>query len=168
MVAVRGIMTPEAGQTLQAALEPLARPADAADTRTGGQRTADALTELARQKLESGQLPITGGVRPQLSVIVDLNSLDGQPGRPGRLGGEMGWADPLPPEACRRLACDAAVTRVVVSRQPLDACDHCPGGDPDDTSAPGLEGLLRAVLAKLPPVLGGAPSRPWTSAGPPG
>ena len=51
MVAVRGIMTPEAGQTLLMALEPLARPADHHDTRSGGQRTADALTELARRHL---------------------------------------------------------------------------------------------------------------------
>jgi hypothetical protein len=162
MVAVRGIMTPEAGQTLIAALEPLARPADHHDTRTGGQRTADALTELARQKLEHGQLPTTGGVRPQLSVIIDLpslNSLDGPPsGQPGRIGGEAGWAGPLEPEACRRLACDATVTRVVVSRQPLDACDICPGHDSHDSM--GREGWLQAVLAKLPPILGGAPSRP--------
>jgi hypothetical protein len=72
----------------------------------------------------------------------------------------MGGAGPLDPEACRRLACDAMVTRVVVSRQPLDACDRCHGGNPDARSAAGLEGLLRAVLAKLPPILGGAPSRP--------
>src|SRR5215211_4355053 len=157
MVAVRGLLAPEAGQTLLAALDPLARPADAADTRSGGQRTADALAELARRALEGGQLPITGGVRPQLSVIVDLNSLGGQP---GRIGGDIGWAGPLEPEACRRLACDATLTRVVVSRQPLDACDRCPGRDLQDPTASGLEGLLRAVLATLPPVLGGAPSRP--------
>ena len=129
MVAVRGIMAPEAGQTLQAALDPLARPADAADTRSGGQRTADALAELARRQLEAGQLPKTGGVRPQLSVIVDLNSLGGQP---SRIGGDIGWAGPLEPQACRRLACDATITRVVVSRQPLDGCDRCPGGNPQD------------------------------------
>src|SRR4030095_3837100 len=151
------IMPPEAGQTLQAALEPLARPADAADTRSGGQRTADALTEIARRQLEGGQLPVTGGVRPQLSVIIDLNSLDGQP---GRIGGEMGWAGLLAPEASRRLACDATITRVVVSRQPVEACDHCHGGQPHHPSATGLQALLRAVLAKLPPILGGAPSRP--------
>jgi hypothetical protein len=92
MVAVRGIMTPEAGQILQAALEPLARPADAADTRSGGQRTADALTELACQQLERGQLPLTGGVRPQLSVIVDLPSLQGrQGGWVGRSAGPGRW-----------------------------------------------------------------------------
>src|SRR5215207_3659894 len=164
MVAVRGIMTPEAGQTLITALEPLTRPADHHDTRSGGQRTADALTELAHRQLEGGQLPLTGGVRPQLSVIVDLPSLDSldrpPSGQPGRIGGEIGSAGPLEPQASRRLACDATVTRVVVSRQPLDACARCQGHDPQDPTASGLEGLLRAVLAKLPPILGGAPSRP--------
>jgi len=52
MVAIDGLLEPEAGQTVLAALEPLARPADADDTRKGGQRTADALAELARRSLE--------------------------------------------------------------------------------------------------------------------
>jgi hypothetical protein len=57
MVAVDGLLEPEAGQTLLAALDPLARPANAADARSGGQRRADALGELARRALEGGQLP---------------------------------------------------------------------------------------------------------------
>jgi len=76
------------------------------------------------------------------------------------LGGEAGWPGPLEPEACRRLACDAIITRVIVSRQPRDAGDHCPGHDPHDPTGPGREGWLQAVLAKLPPILSGAPSRP--------
>jgi hypothetical protein len=154
MVALGGLMAPEAGQTLLAALEPLARPADANDTRSGSQRMADALHELARRQLEGGHLPKAGGVRPQLSVIVDLQSLTGGP---GGLGGDAGWAAPLSPAACRRLACDATVARVLVSRDP---CDPCHGGDRHDPAASDLEGLLRAVMAKLPPLLGGAPSQP--------
>ena len=100
-----------------AALEPLARPAEAGDDRKGGQRNADALAELCRRALEGGRLAKTGGVRPQLLVTVDLDSLLG---RPASLGGEAGWAGPLAPEACRRFACDAAVTRVVVTRQPAE------------------------------------------------
>ena len=115
MVAVDGLLEPEAGQSLLAALEPLARPADANDTRSGSQRNADALAELARRALEGGRLPQVGGVRPQLMVTVDLDSLVG---RHGPLGGEVGWAGPLDPEACRRLACDSAVTRVLVTRHP--------------------------------------------------
>ena len=84
MVALDGLLEAEAGQTLLAALEPLARPADAADPRSGRQRTADALTELARRALEAGRLPQTSGVRPQLTATVDLDSLLN---RPGGLGG---------------------------------------------------------------------------------
>ena len=68
-----------------------------------------------------GRLPQAGGVRPQLSVIVDLDSLLGHP---GTVGGEVGWAGPLDPEACRRLACDGAVTRVLVTRQPSHHSGH--------------------------------------------
>jgi Domain of unknown function (DUF222) len=64
MVAVDGLLEPEAGQTLMAALEPLARPHSAADVRSGGQRRADALTELARRALEGGRLPQAVGSGP--------------------------------------------------------------------------------------------------------
>jgi hypothetical protein len=147
MVALDGLLEPEAGQLLLAALEPLARPADADDNRTGGQRQADALTELARQALESGRLPKTGGVRPHLLVTVDLDSLLGGH---GCLGGDAGGVGPLDPEACRRLACDGAVTRVVVSRQP---------GQGEDPAAD-LTARLQAAMTLLPPILGGAPSQP--------
>src|SRR5918994_177563 len=120
MVALDRLLEPEAGQTLLAALELLARPADAHDARSGSQRNAGALTELARRHLEAGRLPQTGGVRPQLTVTVDLDSLLGHP---GTVGGEVGWAGPLDPEACRRLACDGAGTPGLVTRQPR----HRPG-----------------------------------------
>jgi Domain of unknown function (DUF222) len=160
MVAVNGLLEPEAGQTLAAALEPLARPATADDSRSGGQRRADALAELARRQLEGGRLPRAGGVRPQLLVTVDLESLLGHP---GGVGGETGGVGPLEPEACRRLACDGAVTRVLVSRQPPDhdqlshhAHRHDLGPDLD----PSLAGRLQAAARLLPPTLGGSPSQP--------
>jgi hypothetical protein len=185
MVAVDGLLEPEAGQTLLAALEPLAGPATADDSRNGGQRTADALTELARRALEGGRLPQAGGVRPQLLVTVDLDSLLG-PG--GGLGGAVGWAGPLPPEACRRLACDATVTRVLVTRRPGNghgdrgphqelagatrdlegpaAANSALAEDEDGVAAAGRAGSvgvgarLRAAATLLPPTLGGAPSQP--------
>jgi hypothetical protein len=167
MVAVDGLLEPEAGQTLLAALEPLARPATADDRRSGGQRQADALTELARRSLEGGRLPQTGGVRPQLTVVVDLDSLQG--GNRPSLGGhsDLGALDP---EACRRLACDGAVTRVLVTRQPPghhqdDPSGHLghdrphPGRDHPSGDG-GLAARLQAAAALLPPILGGAPSQP--------
>jgi hypothetical protein len=161
----------EAGHTVLAALEPLARPHSADDSRLGGQRTADALAELARRALEAGRLPQAGGVRPQLLVTVDLDSLLG---RPGAIGGDLGWAGPLDPEACRRLACDGAVTRVLVTRHPDGGqppasdqpsfdhgatADHGPATGPSGRDS-GLEAQLQTAMTLLPPTLGGAPSQP--------
>ena len=181
MVAVKGLLEPEAGHIVRAALEALARPAAAGDDRSGDQRTADALAELARRSLEGGWLPTAGGVRPQLLVTMDLETLLGDR---GSLGGDTGWVGPLAPETCRRLACDGAVTRIVVNRQPTGSGqadpggDHDPGGDPgvavDGRASPqdrpgtrrptgepaGLQARLRTALAGLPPTLGGAPSQP--------
>jgi hypothetical protein len=157
MVAVDGLLDPEAGQTLMAALDPLARPTTGEDERSASQRRADALTELARRSLEAGRLPQTGGVRPQLLVTVDLDTLLD---RPGAVGGAGGWAGAVDPTACQRLACDGAVTRVLVSRQPP--------ADPTDTlglaaRASGdndLAARLRTAMTLLPPILGGALSQP--------
>jgi hypothetical protein len=64
MVALDGLLEPEAGQTLLAALEPLARPANASDERNGSQRRADALAELARRTLEAASSPRPAGSDP--------------------------------------------------------------------------------------------------------
>jgi hypothetical protein len=82
MVAVDGLLEAEAGQILLAALEPLARPT-APRTPQRQPAAGRRLAELARRTLEAGRLPQTGGVRPQLLVLVDLDSLQG-PQRPGR------------------------------------------------------------------------------------
>jgi hypothetical protein len=88
-------------------------------------------------------------VRPQLLVTVELDSLLGQP---GEVGGEAGGAWPLDPETCRRLACDGAVTRVLVTRHPTT--HH------DPSATQGLAGRLQAAMTRLPPALGGAPAQP--------
>ena len=166
MVAVDGLLEAEAGHTLLGALEPLARSADAHDCRSGRQRTADALTELARRALEGGRLPQAGGVRPQLTVTVDLDSLLGHP---AGLGGEVGWAGPLGPAGCRRLAGDGTLTRVLVTRHPNG--HHRAGrspdlgvGDrptiPDPHALAGIQHQLAQATARLPPTLGGAPTQP--------
>jgi hypothetical protein len=133
------------------------RPSTAEDDRSGAQRRADALTELARRQLEAGRLPQTGGVRPQVVVTVELASLLGQPGLPSAEGS---WMGPLPAETTRRLACDATVTRMLVTRHHSDR-HHTAGEASDDSGAAGdLVARLRAALVLLPPVLGGARSEP--------
>jgi hypothetical protein len=126
--------------------------------------------ELARRALEGGRLPQTGGVRPQLAVVVDLDSLQGHPSpSTGGLGGhtDLGALDPA---GCRRLACDGAVTRVLVTRHPTPHHREDPGGHRDHGAlGGGGDGGLAARLqtaAALPPDPGrGPPASPWTSAG---
>jgi hypothetical protein len=167
MVAIDGLLDPEAGATLLVALEPLARPTSAEDQRSGSQRRADALAELAR-RLEGGRLPNTGGVRPQLTVTVELASLLGHT---GLLGGDGGPTGPLPAETCRRLACDATLTRVLVTRHQAGQASGHDADHPDPHHHPltagdggsatsGLAARLRAAATLLPPALGGAPTQP--------
>jgi hypothetical protein len=166
MLAIGGHLDPEAGQTLLAALEPLARPTGAEDERNGNQRNADALAELARRSLQAGSLPRSGGVRPQLLVTVDLDSLLGHDSSPG---GELGWTGSLPAQAAQRLACDAALTRVLVTRQqPNNPSNQTTDGTAgaagtagrNGHGAGGLAGRLRVAIRLLPPALGGAPTQP--------
>lgn len=87
MVAIDGLLDPEAGQTLLAALDPLTRPHSAQDERSGGQRRADALTELARRTLEGGHLPKTGGG----AAPAERGGGPGKPPGPLRWPGRRCW-----------------------------------------------------------------------------
>ena len=60
----------EDAETLLTALEPLARRNRDLDTRTAGQRRADALVEMAEQVLRHGELGDAGGLRPQLNYVL--------------------------------------------------------------------------------------------------
>jgi hypothetical protein len=132
---VKGTLDPEAGEALQAAIQPLARPMGPDDQRSPAQRRADALGELTDRALQGGGLPQQGGLRPQVTVTVDLDSLLARHG----VGGAGAWGGTLSPEAVRRLSCDAIVTRAVVRRYPHhpatgghdgEATDHAATHDP--------------------------------------
>jgi hypothetical protein len=120
MVRVDGDLDPEGGAVVLGALNALTDPtAPAADDRRApAQRRADALVDLCRRYLNSAEAPTTGGERPHVTVIVDLQALQGQTG--GRC--ELDSGAVIHPETARRLACDAAITRVIVSAdsEPLD------------------------------------------------
>lgn len=119
MVAIDGLLDPLNGESVLAAVLSLSAPAGPEDVRTPGQRRADAVGELARRMLGHGQLPTTGGERPQLLVTVDLATLRGNP---GSKSAELGWAGSISGELARQIGCDAAVTRIVLgpNSQPLD------------------------------------------------
>lgn len=87
------------------------------DDRTQLQRMADALVELAARSLTGGDLPASGGEKPQLVVLIDLDDLREEAGAAELLDGTLLTADQL-----RRIACDSSVLPAVLggTGQPLD------------------------------------------------
>ncbi len=94
MVAVDGLLDPESAATLDAALAPFLVPAGSSDDRTTPQRRADGLVELAKVAMSQTDLGISGGTRPQLSVLCTLPALthlrDGRPSPPDEVSAP-GW-----------------------------------------------------------------------------
>lgn len=148
LVHVNGVLDPETGALFQAVLAPLAAPRDrparlhgeggeggvcapytdkgsaaalagpCRDLRTGDQRRVDALAEMCQRLLAGGELPMTGGQKPHLTLVVDLPTLAAHTG--GGLGTRSqltGFFDTtLGPEAARRLSCDASAAVVVTDQ----------------------------------------------------
>jgi hypothetical protein len=122
-IYLTGHLEPVGGEIVHTALEARMngdRPAH--DVRTFGQRMGDALVDIARQALRSGELPTVRGAAAQVRVSIDWFALCAERGAPGVVGGELPFAGPISPETARRLACDAGVVRVLTD----------PGGLPLD------------------------------------
>ncbi|RQX04231.1 HNH endonuclease signature motif containing protein [Micromonospora arida] len=108
-VRLSGNLDTETASLLREAIDPLCAPAGEHDDRSPGQRRADALGEICRLALRTGQLPDNGGDRPQLVVTVSLEELVN-----GVRAGTLESGTRLTPGAVRRLACDAGVLPVVL------------------------------------------------------
>jgi Domain of unknown function (DUF222) len=111
---VDGSLDAEGGACLQTALNALIGPLCPDDDRPIWQRRADALVELARQRLDGGGLPEVAGHKPHLSLVV--RTAEGG-------AGELEWGGLVPAATAERIACDAAPTRITTDAdgEPLDA-----------------------------------------------
>ncbi len=110
----------EGGAVVKTALDALMNPSPAdGPRRTASRQRADALVELARQNLDSGQLPTSGGEKPHLSILVPLDTLEAPSGTPAA---EFDNGELISGEAARRLACDAGISRIITdgTSQALD------------------------------------------------
>ena len=106
LIRLDGLLDAEGGATLRTALNAFMLPGKE-DDRTPGQRRADALIEVCRQR---GRPSADGaGPRPQLIITASVDTLAGIPGAPAaRLdSGAM-----VPSAMVQRLACDSAITRI--------------------------------------------------------
>ncbi len=153
MWGVSGDLTDEVGTAFRIALDafdvldpgPRADPASddhatngrgSGDHRRPDQRLHDALAAVTHAVLDRGLAPATGGVvRPHLSIIVDVNTLDTDLTAPTSpdpddptaapaptdarwadlAPGETTWGGQLSPQAVRRLCCDASISRIVMA-----------------------------------------------------
>ena len=106
---LNGRLDAEGGATLKTALDSVMGPPARDDDRTARQRRADAAVEMSRRLLDAGELPEVGGQKPHLVVNVDLATLTKEP---GSRAADLEWAQPIPAETARRLACDAAITPI--------------------------------------------------------
>jgi hypothetical protein len=100
---------PAGFETVMTAIHAASRPVKG-DDRTPTQRRADAFVTIAELALKSGELPITGGVKPHVSVVVQAETasgVDGSPTADGAFGANLGtnWV--------QRLSCDAEISRIV-------------------------------------------------------
>jgi hypothetical protein len=129
MVRVDGDLDPETGEivltALRAVLDGDARSRDGDDRRTPAQRRADAVGEICRQWLDRADRPVVAGERPHLTLTMAAADLaadlaDGLAA--GRRPVGFDHVGPVGADTARRLACDAAVMRVVLGAgsEPLD------------------------------------------------
>ncbi len=128
-----GLLDAEGGAALSAALQGLSAPIPG-DERTGAQRRADALVELANRQLQGGSLPTVHGQRPHLVLTA---TVDGLRGADGAAPPSLGLAGPIPTDAARRLACDSAAT---------DSDDD--RGEPGSRSRRTVPSALRRALSR--------------------
>jgi hypothetical protein len=106
IVRLDGVLDAEGGATLRTALQAFMKPVKD-DDRTYGQRNADALVELGRQR--SGGKRDGAGPRPQLIIRASLDTLAGTKGAPA---GELEGGGTVPAETVQRYACDSAIIRI--------------------------------------------------------
>lgn len=102
---ITGLLDPVGGAAVRAALEPLARPSGAHDDRTPEQRNADALVEV-----------VSTGKPASVQVTATLETLEGLH---GAVAGEIEGSAPVSAATVQRLACDAAITRVLLSPESM-------------------------------------------------
>ncbi|MEH1166216.1 DUF222 domain-containing protein [Micromonospora sp. CPCC 205539] len=104
-----GTLDTEAAALLRAALDPLTTPAGPDDTRTPGQRRHDALADVCRLALRTGELPEHAGDPTQLVVTTSYDTL-----RRDLDAGTFDTGGHLSADAVRRLACDARVLPAIL------------------------------------------------------
>jgi hypothetical protein len=114
---VRGSCDHLTGEVIAAAVNAeMVRDLQADDDRPTPMRRMDALTNLCRHALQNGALGEIHGVRPHLSVVIDVDELPqfGAAG-PARLRTELRHDGSLSAASIEFLTCDCDITRIMLA-----------------------------------------------------
>lgn len=113
-----------------------ARPLTSDDTRSVGERQAEALADVCGYVLDHGEVPECGGRRPHVNVLIRLDDLENR-----ARAACLDFGGTPSPKALRMLCCDAAVVPIVLDGrgQPLDV---------GRATCTVPDGLRRAVAAR--------------------
>ncbi len=107
VVLVQGILDKVGGAAVRTALEPLAQCGGKDDHRDMERRQADALVDVCMRALDNGLVP----QRAHLQITASMETLLGLPGAPAA---DMEFTLPISAKAVERMACDCAVTRIIL------------------------------------------------------
>ncbi|MHA6783659.1 DUF222 domain-containing protein [Pseudonocardia saturnea] len=102
---------------IAAVIDAKAKPLTADDDRTTAQRQAEALADVCGHVLDHGDIPETGGRRPQLTVLIRLEDLEHR-----ARAAILDYGGTISPASLRTLACDTNIIPIVLggNGQPLD------------------------------------------------
>ncbi|SCE95551.1 HNH endonuclease signature motif containing protein [Micromonospora saelicesensis] len=104
-----GTLDTETAGLLRAAIDPLSAHCGPDDQRSAGQRRHDALAEVCRLAVRTGELPDSGGDSAQIVITTNYDALT------RRLStGALDVGLELTPDTVRRLACDASILPAVL------------------------------------------------------
>jgi Domain of unknown function (DUF222)/HNH endonuclease len=129
MTAVDGLLDAESAALVTAALEPFLVPGGPEDRRSAAQRRADGLVEIVRSACDHRLLPEIASERPHLQVLLAGSTTEAPNADEfssptlslgaGLLPQVPGGSALLHPVAVGRIACDAQVSRVLLSPEGL-------------------------------------------------
>jgi len=114
---LRGELDAEGGALLKTAIDAISHGMSHGETRSGSQRRADALVDLAATQLRCGDHHDVHGQRPHLTVTVPADTLRAGTRRSEADAppAELSLVGPIHPATARRIACDAVRTVVTVA-----------------------------------------------------
>ncbi len=117
LVMIDGVLDPVAGEIVMTALDAVMEQTRCAgDSRSRAQQRADALAELCRRPLDNGELGTSRGVRPHLSVVVDIEELAGNSTElVAKARADAAHIGHLSASTIEWISCDCDVHRIVMA-----------------------------------------------------